>query len=143
MADPRVSYDAVLAEADPDDPVDLALTLAIETFTREAADGALTAGQLRLRAANWVLSSQPNGGLMMTVEDAPLPLAEVVRALEALGAPAHAAIVREAIGVGEDDDERWEDLDDRWYALDGEDSELARLAWEDVLAHPGEFFLDR
>jgi hypothetical protein len=130
----RVSYDAVIADADPDDPVDLTLSLAIATFTAGASD--LTPGQRRLRAANWVLASQPNGGLAMTVEDAPLPLTDVVQALEALGADEHAAIVREAMTAGDDFDE----LDDRWWVLDGEDSELARLVWEDVLAHRDEFF---
>src|SRR5262249_44263555 len=57
--DPRVSYQAVMADADPDDLVDLTLTLAIATFVRELPDDALTAGQRRLRAANWVLSTQP------------------------------------------------------------------------------------
>jgi hypothetical protein len=124
---------AVMDEADPDDPVDLTLTLQIATFERDRTD--LTRGQEILGAVGWVLASQPNSGLTMTVEDSGRPVPELVGALEAVGAHEHARLLREAAVVSDPGE-----LDDAWDEADGDASRLAALMWTYVTDHESEFF---
>jgi hypothetical protein len=121
-------------EAESDDPVDLTLTLQIATFSQ--APGELTRGQRILGAVGWVLASQPNSGLTMTVEDSKRSVPELVEALEAVGADEHARILRAA---AERDDPS--ELDDAWDEADGPESRLAALMWAYVTDHESEFFV--
>lgn len=136
---------AVLEDADADDAVDLTLTLSIATFEDAGEFYDPTRGQAVLRAVNWVLASQPSGGLTMTVEDSHLPVSALVQALETVGASEHANALRDADKLAAREpqsDEEWTELDDRWWDLDGSDSALAALMWAYVTAHPDEYFSD-
>jgi hypothetical protein len=139
---PLISRSA-LTDADPQDPVDQALTLAIETFTHLQATGATpTGGQRTLQRVNWVMISQPNGGLDMTVVDAPHAIGELADALAAVGAEVQARLLTIAAEqVAADAEADLSALDDDWFERDLEGDLAARLV-AFATGHPGEFFSD-
>lgn len=139
---PLISRSA-LAEADPQDPIDQALTLALETMTHLQATGATpTGGQRTLRRVDWVMISQPNGGLDMTLVDAPHTIGELVDALAAVGAETQARVLRTAAEQRAADAEAdLSALDDEWFEQDL-DGDLAARVVAFATGHPGEFFSD-
>ena len=137
--DPLISRSA-LAAADPADPIDGALTLAIETAEHHQRTGAQpTDGQRTLRHVNWVMTSQPNGGLDMTVHDATATAEELCAALAAIGANQQAQLLRDAFERGAD--AALEDLDGIWFERDL-DGDLAARILAYANTHPREFFCD-
>ena len=134
---------AALADADPEDAIDQALTLAIETLTHLQATGATpTGGQRTLLHVNWVMITQPNGGLDMTVVDAPHTIGELADALAAVGAETQARMLTTAAERrAADADADLSELDDDWFEHDLDGDLAARLVAY-ATGHPGEFFSD-
>ena len=139
---PLISRSA-LADADPEDPIDHALTLAIETSTHLQASGAVpTGGQRTLLRANWVMITQPNGGLDMTLHDAPHTIGELADALTTVGAEVQARVLTTAAEqVAADPDADLSALDDQWFD-DDLDGDLGARLVAYATRHPGEFFSD-
>jgi hypothetical protein len=132
----------VHADADPDDPLECVLTLGI-ALRSEENDGSMAFGQRVLDAVVWILSTQPNSGLTMTIEDARLPSAELAEALRTIGATARAGLIEEAALLAKSEartDDAWADLDDRWWRQDPGDTATSTAMWSYVQTHPQDFF---
>lgn len=138
-ADGRVPRAFVSADADPDDPLDCVLTLGIALpRTGDDAGAVMTVGQRVLLAVVWILSSQANSGLSMTIEDSPLPASELASALRIVDAPQQAALIEEAALIDGD----WAQLDERWWGLDPGDARTSAAMWRYVQEHPQDFLTD-
>jgi hypothetical protein len=134
----------VHADADPDDLLECVLTLGI-ALRSEEHDGPMTFGQRVLDAVVWILSTQPNSGLKMTIEDAMLPPAELADALRTIGATAQAGLIEEAALLAKSEaptDDAWADLDERWWRQDPGDAATSTAMWSYVQTHPQDFFTD-